>query len=213
MTPSVEWDTRDDMFTPHRGVYLCLAYQTAFEVLPGRRRVRQGDRPGRPASCPLGGGTLAANVRLGTLWLAQRGPDNPPPDAIDVPIAVRFFAGGRVSHRAFPTDGLGIPGYTLAPTTAARSAAAGSCSPTSSGASRSTGRSASACSSTAATSGARSATSSSARCAGAPGSVCGSRRRSARSASSTAGSSTDGTPSTRPQESPGELFVSFGNPF
>jgi outer membrane protein assembly factor BamA len=59
----------------------------------------------------LPGGSGAAGLRLGYLKPIGTGGDQPA--NLQVPIGVRFFAGGRVSHRAFATDRLGIVGQTL----------------------------------------------------------------------------------------------------
>lgn len=111
ITPSLEWDTRDDLFSPGRGAYLACWYQRSFRLFQADALF---DKVTATASgfAPLGSGTLAANARVGAIW-SRSGTQQPPPAPIDVPIAVRFFAGGRVSHRAFPTDKLGIPGQTL----------------------------------------------------------------------------------------------------
>jgi outer membrane protein insertion porin family len=50
-------------------------------------------------------------VRVGLI--EPLGTDNGEPPNLQVPLATRFFAGGRVSHRAFATDRLGIVGETL----------------------------------------------------------------------------------------------------
>ena len=60
---------------------------------------------------PVVGGVLAFSLRGGAI-----GPRHPDPDTADnleVPVNVRFFAGGRATHRAFPIDLLGIPNETL----------------------------------------------------------------------------------------------------
>ncbi len=58
-------------------------------------------------------GTLAASGRVGAIH--NRKPlDEPGLEPIDqVPVAERFFAGGRTTHRAFARDELGVPGETL----------------------------------------------------------------------------------------------------
>src|SRR5690606_31833745 len=76
------------------------------------------------AYLPLGRlGGLAGSLRLGRIdpraglgrdpILEPADPEAAPHPASGVPMAERFFAGGRTSHRAFPRDGLGVPGQTL----------------------------------------------------------------------------------------------------
>ncbi len=111
LTPTFEHDTRDDLFTPRKGTYLSLSYQRSFKLFQADALF---DKVVGVASAfmPFAGGTLAVNSRVGYLS-SRSGTQQPAPAPIDVPIAVRFYAGGRISHRAFPTDRLGIPGKTL----------------------------------------------------------------------------------------------------
>ena len=62
---------------------------------------------------PFGGGVFAVSARAGGInsYGEARG--------VPVPIAERFFAGGRSTNRAFDTDLLGIPGETVDPDTRA----------------------------------------------------------------------------------------------
>lgn len=111
LTPIVEWDTRDDLFAPTRGLLASLQWQTAFKIFLAESAF---DKVSASVAgfAPLWDGVLAASVRGGGIWPRDEG-EVSPSDPIDVSIPVRFFAGGRVSHRAFPTDRLGIPGKTL----------------------------------------------------------------------------------------------------
>jgi len=60
-----------------------------------------------------GWGSLALSLRGGTIE-NRRLSDDPEQTDIDlVPVAERFFAGGRTTHRAFARDELGVPGETL----------------------------------------------------------------------------------------------------
>ena len=110
ITPSIEWDTRDDIFSPHRGVYLSLSWQAAFKMLEADASF---DKVTASASffAPAQGGVLAVTVRGGAIRPRASVPGVP--DNLEIPINERFFAGGRVSQRAFPTDMLGIPNETL----------------------------------------------------------------------------------------------------
>ncbi len=110
ITPSIEWDTRDDIFSPHRGAYLSLSWQSAFKMLQADAAF---DKVMASASvfAPAQGGVLAVSVRGGATQPRTSVPGVP--DNLELPINERFFAGGRVSQRAFPTDLLGIPNQTL----------------------------------------------------------------------------------------------------
>lgn len=109
ITPTLEWDTRDDLFSPTRGIYAMFALQEAFEIF-------QADSPFDKATAsvavftPLAGGVLAGSLRSGAIHPRNECTEPCPADNLRLPIAVRFFAGGRVTHRAFPTDELGAEG-------------------------------------------------------------------------------------------------------
>lgn len=109
ITPILEWDTRDDVFSPSRGLYATAAVQEAFEVF-------DADSPFEKAMVSaagftkVGGGVLAASLRSGVIRPRNRCEAPCPTDNLRLPIAVRFVAGGRITHRAFPTDGLGAAG-------------------------------------------------------------------------------------------------------
>ena len=111
LTPVLKWDSRDDFLNPQRGALLSAQLQSAFRFLMADTEF---DRLTLQAAgfTPFTLGTLAVSVRAG--WLRPRsGVQTAAPDPIDAPVAVRYFAGGRVSHRAFATDMLGIPGETI----------------------------------------------------------------------------------------------------
>jgi len=109
ITPIIEWDTRDDVFTPRRGVFISAQLTSTFHFLSAEALFDQlnlsfaGFRP-------LGSGVLAASLRFGATH-----PRNPcdgacPTDNLRVPIDERFYAGGPVTNRAFRTDKLGAEG-------------------------------------------------------------------------------------------------------
>ena len=110
ITPSIEWDTRDDIFSPHRGVYLSFSWQSAFKMLQADAAFNKV-MASAAAFAPAQGGVLAVTVRGGAIQ--PRTSVTGVPDNLEIPINERFFAGGRVSQRAFSTDLLGIPGQTL----------------------------------------------------------------------------------------------------
>lgn len=111
LSPTIEWDTRNDLFLPTRGVLASLQLQSTFSVFEADALFDKLTAS-LAAYVPLASGVLAGSVRSG-LIRPRTGSDPHPPDPIDVPVSVRFFAGGRISHRAFATDKLGIPGETL----------------------------------------------------------------------------------------------------
>jgi outer membrane protein assembly complex protein YaeT len=110
LTPTLEWDTRDDQFNPHRGVYASASLQVAFKMLQADSAFEKlfGSVA---AHQPFLGGTLATTLQAGVIW--PRDVEEGVGDNLMVPIGVRFFAGGRVTHRAFETDSLGILGQTI----------------------------------------------------------------------------------------------------
>jgi len=110
LTPILEWDTRNDLFSPSEGFFASLQVQRAFPVFLADASFSKFSGTFSLYS-PLGPTVLALGLRGGLIQ--PLGEDRHLPDNLRVPIAVRFFAGGRVSHRAFPTDRLGVPGQTL----------------------------------------------------------------------------------------------------
>jgi len=110
LTPILEFDTRDDLFEPTRGVYASGQVQFAFPLFDADAFFNKVTL-NVAGFTPLGPGVLAGSIRLG--GAEPRDPEAGVTDNLSLPIAVRFFAGGRVTHRAFPLDKLGIPGDTL----------------------------------------------------------------------------------------------------
>lgn len=110
ITPSLEWDTRDNPLAPSRGVFASASAQYAFPAFIADAHFLKV-QAGATVYAPLWRGFGAAGLRLGVI---------DPIDAeavlaenLQVPFAYRFFAGGRTTHRAFDTDTLGIPGETI----------------------------------------------------------------------------------------------------
>jgi outer membrane protein assembly complex protein YaeT len=110
VTPSLEWDTRDNPLAPTTGVFASASLQYAFPAF-------QADEhfiklyTGATVYRPMLRGFTAAGLRLGAIE-----PINPVegvPKNLQIPFAYRFFAGGRTTQRAFDTDSLGIPGQTI----------------------------------------------------------------------------------------------------
>jgi outer membrane protein insertion porin family len=116
LTPSLTWDTRNDILVPRRGAYASIEWQHAFKLF-------QADAAFDLLSLsfssylPAAGGVLAFSVRGGGIEPRHRQPGEA--DNLQVPVNVRFYAGGRVTNRAFPIDLLGIPNQTLSCTTLA----------------------------------------------------------------------------------------------
>ncbi len=110
LTPIFEWDTRDDVLSPTRGMLLSLQLQRAFPVFLADASFTKLTA-GFSWLKPTGDSVVAVGLRAGVVKPYQGNAATP--DNLRVPIAVRFFAGGRVSHRAFATDRLGVPGQTL----------------------------------------------------------------------------------------------------
>ncbi len=118
LTPHLFVDRRDDPLDPKRGWSSSLLFEVAFPFLDADAEFAKlfGQQT---AYLDLGSfGVLAGSARLGAIepldGAAVEDPTLPPdlPSRL-VPIAERFFAGGRTSHRAYRRDRLGIPGQTL----------------------------------------------------------------------------------------------------
>ena len=119
--PNLFYDRRDDIIDPHSGYYLSASTKYAFPLAQcpdnEERTSCYADYlkySGQAAYFrPFGGGVFAVSARAGGInsYGDKRG--------VPVPIAERFFAGGRSTNRAFDTDLLGIPGVTVDPDTRA----------------------------------------------------------------------------------------------
>ncbi len=116
ITPTLEWDYRNDPLVPTRGTFTQISLEWAFPLLDanseflkfwGRSTVY-----GRHSH-----GTWAAGIRVGAIEPFNT--DAPPAiasrDAQNrlVPLNTRYFAGGANSHRGFQRDQLGIPIQTI----------------------------------------------------------------------------------------------------
>ena len=84
---------------------------SAFKVFQARRGVRQADRRRSRRTTPARAASSRARCAAGAIEPRGRVPGSP--TTCRCPINVRFFAGGRVTNRAFPIDLLGIPNETL----------------------------------------------------------------------------------------------------
>jgi len=110
ITPSIEWDTRDNPLAPTRGVFASASVQYAFPAFQADSHFLRV-QTGATVYGPVWRGFGAAGLRLGAI--EPIGGDPRLPDNLRIPFAYRFFAGGRTTHRAFKTDRLGIPGQTI----------------------------------------------------------------------------------------------------
>ncbi len=110
ITPSIEWDTRDNPLAPRRGVFASASLQYAFPAFEADSHFLKF-QTGATLYRPIWRGFGAAGLRLGVI--DPIGGDPNLPAKLQIPFAYRFFAGGRTTHRAFDTDRLGIPGQTI----------------------------------------------------------------------------------------------------
>ncbi len=109
--PTVEWDHRDNQLAPTRGTYSEISVGYAFPLFQANSEfLKIFARTTLYGSVANGRGAIG--VRLGAIEPLV--PDNGDPANLQVPLNTRFFAGGANTHRAFPTDYLGIPGQTIA---------------------------------------------------------------------------------------------------
>jgi outer membrane protein assembly complex protein YaeT len=110
ITPTLEWDFRDDPLLPSHGSFSQLSVEWAFPVFAADanylKLFGRSTLYGR-----LSHGTWAAGIRVGAI--RPFGVDDELPLNLQVPLASRFFAGGSSTHRGFERDTLGIPGETL----------------------------------------------------------------------------------------------------
>jgi outer membrane protein assembly complex protein YaeT len=110
ITPSIEWDTRDNPLAPTRGIFALASLQYAFPAFQADANFLRFNTGGTVYS-PIFRGFGAIGLRLGAIKPINADPSIP--ENIQIPFAYRFFAGGRTTHRAFDIDRLGIPGQTI----------------------------------------------------------------------------------------------------
>ena len=110
ITPSVEWDTRDNPLAPTRGIFAAASLQYAFPAFQADANFLRFQTGGTIYS-PIFRGFGAIGLRLGAIEPINADPGIP--KNLQIPFAYRFFAGGRTTHRAFPVDSLGIPAQTV----------------------------------------------------------------------------------------------------
>ncbi len=113
--PGLSYDGRDDPITPTSGVFLTADVKYAFSFLAANARFFKAFGQASYYK-PLGRTTLAGAVRAGAIASLANCDQLANPACLpnmEVPIAERFFAGGRTTHRAFSFDSLGVPGQTI----------------------------------------------------------------------------------------------------
>jgi len=111
ITPSIEWDTRDNPLSPEKGLFASASAQYAFPAFLADEHFLKV-QAGATVYKPILRGFAAAGLRLGVIEPFYNLPDDVPKN-LQIPFAYRFFAGGRNTVRAFDTDDLGIPGQTI----------------------------------------------------------------------------------------------------
>ena len=110
LTPTLEWDFRDNPLVPTGGSFSEVSLSYAFPFLEADSEFLK--LQGRTTFYgEIANGRGAVGIRLGAI--EPLGGDTGEPANIQVPINTRFFAGGANTHRAFAWDTLGIPGQTI----------------------------------------------------------------------------------------------------
>ena len=115
VTPTANYDRRDDPLDPTRGWNGSFQLEYAFPALAADANFLKlfGQAT---AYLPLGRfGVLAGSARGGAIEPLAAGAGETPRDALEasVPAAELFYAGGRTTHRAYRRDELGIVGETI----------------------------------------------------------------------------------------------------
>jgi outer membrane protein assembly complex protein YaeT len=106
ITPTLEWDYRDDLLVPTRGTFTSVSLEWAFPIFQADSEFLKLQSRFSLYSRMLDG-VGAFGVRVGAI--EPLGTDSGEPANLQVPINTRFFSGGASSHRAFKTDTLGTP--------------------------------------------------------------------------------------------------------
>jgi len=110
ITPTIEWDYRDNQLVPTRGTFSEISLGYAFPLFQANSEfLKLQARSTLYGSIANGRGAIG--VRLGAI--RPLGTDTGEQANLQVPINTRFFAGGSTTHRAFSRDYLGIPGQTI----------------------------------------------------------------------------------------------------
>jgi outer membrane protein insertion porin family len=110
------FDTRDDIIDPHRGVFVSAFAKKAFPIAAlsaDARYIKAYAQISGYVPFPLG--VIAASVRAGKAWVGGGCSiaGEPATSGACIPVAERFFAGGRTSNRGFGYAIEGVPGQTV----------------------------------------------------------------------------------------------------
>ncbi|HET7451393.1 MAG TPA: POTRA domain-containing protein [Thermoanaerobaculia bacterium] len=110
------YDTRDEIIDPHRGVFLSAFVKKAFpsSLLSADARYTKAYAQ-LSGFVPVLGTVLGGSVHAGKAWVPGgcTVDGEPAASAECVPIAERFFSGGRTSNRGFGYAVEGIPGESV----------------------------------------------------------------------------------------------------
>ncbi len=106
------YDRRDDPINPHQGYYASIAGKYAFPFLGAQAQFSKFAAQGVYFQ-PIGRAVFAVSGRVGGIF--PYGVTSAPVGQALVPVAERFFVGGRSTERAFETDLLGVPGSLYLP--------------------------------------------------------------------------------------------------
>lgn len=113
LAPTFLYDRRDDPIDPRRGWSANGQIEFAAPMFDATADFVKLFGQATGALDLRRWGSLAASARAGAIH-NRKAFDDPSLEPIDqVPVAERFFAGGRTTHRAFARDELGVPGETL----------------------------------------------------------------------------------------------------
>ncbi len=114
ITPTLEWDFRNDPLVPTRGTFSQVSLEWAFPLLDANSEFLKfwgrSTLYGRHSH-----GTWAAGIRVGAIKPFNTGTRSATHQFENrlVPLNTRYFAGGANSHRGFERDQLGIPTQTI----------------------------------------------------------------------------------------------------
>ncbi|MBI3609034.1 MAG: outer membrane protein assembly factor BamA [Nitrospirae bacterium] len=107
LTPSLSWDTRDDLFNPHSGLLSTLAFENAA-LLFGSQEQFWKVTGGTSWFHALGGSVVAAlGARAGTSNRFGETRANRAGTQLLLPATERFYVGGRNTVRGYDEDTLG----------------------------------------------------------------------------------------------------------
>jgi outer membrane protein insertion porin family len=111
ITPTLEWDYRDDPLVPTRGTFSQVSLEWAFPIFDADAQFLKfwgrSTLYGRHSH-----GTWAAGIRVGVIEPLGSSDGDLPPN-LQIPLNARYFAGGASTHRGFERDLLGVRGQTI----------------------------------------------------------------------------------------------------